>query len=738
MKYKNILINKFIFLIYKIMYDIIIDEVLGSIIVKSDETYSFLVPNEEKIYSITNLEKVEKLSYFSYSADFTTDFRFLTTEYRISSDGTNWSEWLELKEEVYNFPDWTPAKDLFLQIKFKRSGESTISSILLKSWEIKLKTERNLVEEGKSILLNENSTTAIIKPPYIYKVFRIDEYELITRGDLENLSIKYRYSQDYGRTVSNWEPFTVDNIRTMKINPIRFFQIEYLFEYTGVGEVKIFDLNLIGDFQNVTLDSQKTNLLALREDCTCLKLELVGGQQSNEDGINSDLLNKTCTSQQLYQLNDKDKSLLYKPYEQNPALALWNKLSKDANQIFGHEVYYFVTDPDKKGIDYTFHEYQLYNYICDGLIKVSVDQNSFPDDNMQINQFDLTLFESFEIHIMKEDFKKIFGVDKRPSKEDFLWFCEINRMFIVEHARQFRQFNNAAVYYKIMLKKYNQSASMQAGNDSIKEKLDRLTRNSTIDELFGKELELDKKSTANQPELRTLSQDQIRLEVFALIERELIENSNNIISKSHYQMTKLPPLSDAVIYSDIKSVFTKAENVSYMCWFNLNDYIINDAYNLFNYYDPSNNLGFKIDLQDEMVKVKINSDEFNLPVSISEGIWYAFLVNVDQRIGEVSSYLYKRDSDIESFSGNLSSTTLRLLHSQTWTTTSKFIEIDLQNAKILASDMKLTNIRMFSDIIPKSDHTKILNQSIIGNDSKFLIFADNANRRITLPNYKLN
>jgi hypothetical protein len=720
------------------MFDIIIDESLGTIKINNNESFSFLSIGEEKIYTISNLEKVENIKYFTYNADFTTEWRFLEIEYRISSNGTNWGDWLSLENEVYNFPDWSPSKELFIQIKFKRLGESTISQILLKDWELILKRERNIVEDQKSILLNDISRTAIIKPPFIYKVFKINEYELLTRGDLDNLSIKYRYSQDYGRTISEWEPFNVDNIKSMKINPIRFFQIEYLFEYLGADEVKIFDLNLIGDFQNVTLDSQKTNLLSIREDCTCIKLELVGGQSTTADGIQSELLNKTCTSESLYQLTDADKALLYKPYEQNPALALWNKLSNDANQIFGHEVYYFVTDPDKKGIDYTFHEYQLYNYICDGLIKVSVDQNSFPEDNMQINQFDLTLFDSFEIHIMKEDFKRIFGVDKRPSKEDFLWFCEINRMFIVEHARQFRQFNNAAVYYKIMLKKYNQSASMQAGNDSIKEKLDRLTRNSTIDELFGKELELDKKSTANQPELRTLSQDQIRLEVFALIERELIENSNNIISKSHYQMTKLPPLSDAVIYKDIKSVFTKAENVSYMCWFNFNEYVVNDTYNLFDYYDSSNNLGLKINIKDELITVNINSDSFDLGVDLSESVWYAFLVNIDSRMGTVSTYLYKRNSDVESLSGSLNSTVLELLGTETSSMSSKFIEIENINAKILASDMKLTNIRMFSDIIPEPEHTKILNQSIVGNDSKFLIFADNANRKITIPNFKLN
>ena len=57
--------------------------------------------------------------------------------------------------------------------------------------------------------------------------------------------------------------------------------------------------------------------------------------------------------------------------------------------------------------------------------------------------------------------------------------------------------------------------------------------------------------------------------------------------------------------------------------------------------------------------------------------------------------------------------------------------------EILGSDMKLTNIRLFSDAIPKSVHNKILNQYVIGEDSKYLILGDNANTRLVLPNFPL-
>jgi hypothetical protein len=52
--------------------------------------------------------------------------------------------------------------------------------------------------------------------------------------------------------------------------------------------------------------------------------------------------------------------------------------------------------------------------------------------------------------------------------------------------------------------------------------------------------------------------------------------------------------------------------------------------------------------------------------------------------------------------------------------------------------MKITNIRLFNDIVPESEHSKLLNQAIIGEDYRYLIFADNANMRLTLPNYPLN
>ena len=51
--------------------------------------------------------------------------------------------------------------------------------------------------------------------------------------------------------------------------------------------------------------------------------------------------------------------------------------------------------------------------------------------------------------------------------------------------------------------------------------------------------------------------------------------------------------------------------------------------------------------------------------------------------------------------------------------------------------MKATNLRLFTEIIPEKEHTKMLNQYIVRDDSKYLVFADNATTRLYLPRFPL-
>jgi len=705
--------------------------------------------DEEYKVSISNLEDIKKLISFEYDTLGLTSTRYLLNYYRISRDTKKWTEWIELNRNISNFPNIDPKDPLFVEIKWVRKGTNSLGSIRILEWNLIGQTERSQVSDGSIIRLLPGKSL-ILKAPFIWKVFSLKDFEIISGSDLDGVQMKFRYSQDNSRTWSRWELLTKENISTLKINPIRFFEIEYEIINNSKNNVSIQDINLIGDFQNITKDYFKTNLFGIRE---CCQSNVLGTTDANGNfipatngfGVNG----QSCATDgnNLPQLTSNDKAQLYNPYQQNTAVKLLEKLSNDAQMVFGHKVVYFVTDPDKRGEDKVFNEYQLFNVVCQGDLKVSVEGNNFPDSQIVMNQFDLNLFETMQIHITKQQFKEIFGPQRRPSKEDFLYFCDINRLFTVDHSQQFRNFNNSAVYYKLILKKFNKSANVNYANNEVKQSVDKLTKNSTIDELFGADIEDAKKSIANKDQLKPLSKDPIRLEYLVDIDKELIENSSTIISRSNYDLSSTSEEfgSVAIRYKNLNPFVKVSDNLSYIIWFNIHNYVTDDVYNLFNYYDDDNNSGIKINLKNDAITVTLNTTDYvydlldnptNDAVALEEGVWYCYLINLDQRNRSMEQYIYKRDCDDEEDAAKLSSTILRKEYykSNSIQPIEYFIE-DIESCQILSSDMKVTNIRLFKDIIMEQYHHKILNQYIIGDDSKYLVFADNATTRLYMINF---
>lgn len=707
--------------------------------------------DSEYILSFANLEGVSKFTNFIYDTLGMTDTRYLVQYYRLSRDGERWTDWYDLKKNIDNFPVIDPKDKLNIDIKWIRKGTNRIGSIRILEYSLEGIIETTAVIDDDSTAVIATGETKIIKPPYIFKVFRIDDIEIISSTGVPDGSLKYRYSQDNSRTWSNWEVLTKENIKTKRFTPVRFFQVEYSIENTSGSQIRVQDINLIGNFQNVTLDSQKTNLYGIRE---CCQSNLNGAYDANGNFIPNTNLNSSsssgaagggnCATPATYKPMTADQqALLYNPYNQNTAVNLLNQLSNDAQLLFGHKVIYFATDPDKNGYDYSLHEYSLYNIVCQGDLRISVENNNFPDSQVVMNQFDLNLFSTMEVHVTKEQFKQIFGVQRRPSKEDFLYFCNLNRMYIVDHAQQFRSFNNSAVYYKLILKKYNQKANIQSGTNEIQNKMDMLTQNSTIDSLFGIENAQDKASIANKDQFKPLTKDPIRLKYLATIDKELIENSSTVISKSHYDLSSVDFGTPGVEYFNLDPLLEVSDNIGFTVWFSINNYILDEYYNMFDYYDNQNNLGWSVNLTNDKIIVMLNENQYDFDfgtgdvIELEEETWYCYVLNIDQRNRNMSQYIYKRNVELEEDAARLTSTVLKKVHSNEQTIEPVDYQLEGIDPVILGSDMKLTNVRLFLDIIPEDTHNKILNQYVMREDSKYLVFADNANTRLYLPSFPL-
>jgi hypothetical protein len=717
-----------------------------------DATPYFPTVGDEYIISFVNLEKVLRFTKFTYDTIDLTDNRYLENYYRVSRDGYTYTDWYSLDKNITEFVPLDPAWPLFMDVKWIRAGSNTTGAIRLLEYQLEGEVERTIVEEDITVNLSAGENV-ILKAPYIYKVFKITDIEIISSTGVTDVDINYRYSQDSGRTWSNWEPFTVENITTVRINPIRFFQIEYSITNNSASSVKIQDINLIGDFQNVTLDYYKTNLFGIRD---CCQSNVLGTYDSNGNFIpatnvsggisGSGLDGGQCQGpgSTLPQTTTQDTANFWNPYQQSSAMALLEKLSSDAEQVFGFKVIYFLTDPDKKGQDHTIHEYQLYNVVCDGVVKVAVESNNFPDNQITMNVFDLGLFENMIVHVTKKQFKEIFGPHRRPSKEDFLYFCDVNRMFQVDHAQQFRNFNNAAIYYKLVLKKWTQKANVLADTQSINDTIRNLAKNTTLDELMGIENNQDKSAIANKDQFKPLTREPIRLEYYAEIIKELIENSSTIISKANYDLSTVDVGSEAVVYKNLKPSLLVSDNIGFQVWFKFNNYVTDDVYNFMTFYSGS--LGWKSNLSNDRITITLNSTDYtwdltgtqtNDATALEEEVWYCYVLNIDQRNRSMSQYIYKRDVDEEDEAGHLTSTVLREVYQNTQTIEPVDYDLPDSNCTILGSDMRITNIRLFVEVIPAEFHNKILNQYIIRDDSKYLVFADNATARIFLPNFPL-
>jgi hypothetical protein len=269
---------------------------------------------EEYTISFTNIQNVSKLTKFTYDTLGMTDTRYLAQYYRLSRDGQKWTTWFDLKKNIDNFPTIDPLDPLYLDIKWVRKGNNSIGSIRILEYSIEGVIERPMTDDGSTVQLAAGDSQ-IIKPPFIYKVFKLEDVEVISSTGVEGATLKWRYSQDNSRTWSDWEILTKENVSTKRLTPTRFFEVEYSIENTTAVPIKIQDINLIGNFQNVTLDYQKTNLYGLRE---CCQSNLTGTFDANGNFIPNTNLNSdgsgSCESTNLFPKTTADQqALLYNP-----------------------------------------------------------------------------------------------------------------------------------------------------------------------------------------------------------------------------------------------------------------------------------------------------------------------------------------------------------------------------------------------------------------------------------------
>lgn len=660
----------------------------------------------------------------------------------------------------------------------------------------------NIEYTDDTFIINNNNNEMILKPHDIYKVFSISDFEIVYRGDINSVDIFYRVTQDNGRRYSEWEYLTTENISTYKFNELRFAKIEYLIKKkTNENTIlKIYDIILKGNFQNVSANYLKTNLYGLKEDCLTKYLDDTGqsgisdlcspnymvkynpinpmGNDYNYDkdfytqGLSCYFGNNTT----IKEITEWNKQLdgLWNPYESAKINDFYNMLANQTNQILSWEIDYHITDVDQNGIDMFLHEYQLLNVIDVKKVKVLVPDNKFPENTVLMNSFNLDLFDTFEIHILKDEFKTKFGIEKRPMEKDILYFCQINRLYYVKHSHIFRNIMNTGIYYKLILEKYEQKVNYENISKESKLLLDTLTTDTTMNELFGVEVSNDMNKTSNIDQTLPKTMEVYRKSIFSkvIINEVPLYNGDIMVCDGYYDFKNCS--NKTVITYNRRDILTKSDNRSIVLWFNFNNkgnlklskeeiiksYFINkkNVFELLNNFDEDNVLGYKINYQNGNIVLQINDEYYKLDnINLTTNIWYQLVININQRQRELDMYLYKRNclykiimmrDDRELASVVNTNTTgytylvnmgykpinneeqhnnesdYTLLYSSLY----ENIPVDFTHdidISIKGSDIKLTNLRIYNDIIPLNSIQNILNQRVI-KDANHIILLDNA------------
>ena len=361
--------------------------------------------------------------------------------------------------------------------------------------------------------------------------------------------------------------------------------------------------------------------------------------------------------------------------------------------------------------------------------------------------FDLAMFDSFEIHITKKEFYSKFGTGIRPAKEDYLFFCQINKWFKVEHAHLVRNYNNSGVYYKLILVRKQNDKNIDNGVEST---FEMTTLNNSLENLFGNIVNNNINKVSNKQIQENLTEtdndyhekfdnvliedssvlnitklDLIRYSMYANIVNNEIINATTIINKSYYNLENRTN-KDAIVYGyvDNMDICTK-RGIS--LWFNIFSYKQGQVYNLLNNYNNVTKQGYRIDFIDGIIEIIYFEQSFTFDVRISPNKWYGLILNIDHIKSTIELSIHRRKKD-----GNDINTNLDIINEYVTDINVRYGS-ELIYMKVEGSPMYWANLRVFDDIIVNKD--TILNQLVIRDTDKLLV-GDNNEGMIISPSHK--
>ncbi len=678
-----------------------------------------------------------------------TDLKF-HKQYRYSNDNVHWSNWLSFT----TIPVWNWLDDLYVEYKYTcvpvdQENSDNISNKTIDLNEVILTGVTQLERSEFVIVLTQPGQCKILCPQDTWKVWSLTGVE-ITAGGItpsRTLTVHFRASTTSGKEWTPWLPLNQECLGKIKFDPLRFFMLELNFCRGGTdttGEIKIYDVVFTGNFQNVTADYKKFNKFGMRSDC------VTSYDNSTEAACASDAV-QYPPPEWAADCDDPKNQGTFKPYDQS-IIPIYNQLANQISNVFGWEVDYYKTDPDQNGTDRVLHEYQLHNVTSVKKVRVVVEKNKFPENTILANQFDLEMFDSFQVHITRDEFKNAFGMTERPAKWDFMFLCEWNRLYQVTHAVANKDFMNSSVYYVVTLKKAQDNQHVRkndpdnnflipttdGGVKTIEQSISDLTSNSSLDALFGEANAAETKRIADKPQQKTLAHEEIRRSINPYVRNVegIIENGPNVISKNHYDLANVAVEQIAITYTNADAVIDTCDDRTFIIWFNLKTLRAGTQYNLITNQAIINGApaGYRLNYQDNRFDLEWGNQFLEIMApGMETNIWYCLVLRMHQTAEKWQLRLLRRQSDINPRS--YQTTDLKEVLRDGGDLMPIKFNIGDTPVVIYGSEIKITNVRILSTLIEETSLTNVLNQYVI-REAQHLVLGDNAQEKFKLTNIR--
>jgi hypothetical protein len=420
----------------------------------------------------------------------------------------------------------------------------------------------------------------------------------------------------------------------------------------------------------------------------------------------------------------------FQPYRVHKTSTVYKQLVNITNTIFGHDVQYFRTEPDKRTEDVILMEYSLFNVVDKKTIKILVPDNEFPEENPTYDIFGME-FAEFEVHITAEEFESHFGAGKTPRNLDYMYIPIINRMYEVSSVGLADEFNKEHSYYRVKLVKYQERTSVQ--KNAFEADTDSLI--TGVEEVFGERQAEEMEKDTNPQQFQTVStsyRDGIRM----FVERKLkiedydLKNRWTVVSKNYYDLNQMKDNAVAVEY-DVKSKLSSDNNMAITMWFSPK-FTANDTNEYILFGDLAALNGFKLLISNTELIVKANTYEYRFThgITFDSEKWYAMILNVNNKFYQLATSIYSLDESNNrgTISPNRPQDASNNLVEEF--TEDKDIGQPLvwdasSNFHIRGNKTWMTNIRVFEKVVEYEQHHNVLNQYVV-RDNQLSILIDNA------------